>query len=955
MTDKASETLLSGDNLPFIEDLYRQYLEDPDSIDPSWIPWFEENFGDESGDEGGRAEPSFKARSIFAPQIVQSNGRSGRIGFSEAEYSLEPSKTPLKAPGKSTKFAARVQGLIQAYRLHGHLVAEIDPLDRERRTDPPELDIEHYGFSEEDLDATVKTPDLFGNQEVTLRRVVDRLQHLYCGPIGIEYTNIPDPEKREWLREQVEANNYAPIDNGEERREIYEALVRADSFETFLHTKYVGAKRFSLSGGDSLIPMMNTLLNEAGSLGVKDSILGMAHRGRLNVLHNIMGKPAHAMLSEFEKAPNPEDYLGSSDVKYHMGYSSDFKTKSGQNVHLSLTFNPSHLEFVNPVVLGRSRAKQDRSGEDRSHVLPLLLHGDAAFIGQGIVAESLNLASVDGFDVAGCIHIVINNQIGFTATPEETRSTIYSTDIAKILEVPIFHVNSDDPEACVRVAKLAMRWRQKFKQDAVIDLVCYRRYGHNEGDEPRFTQPVMYAKIDDTRPVREQYAETLKSSGVLSEDEIQTIWDDRWSEYQSVFEEIHESPQRADISSLSGVWTRYEGGAYEPDEDLETAISLDKLKEIGGTLSDYPDDFNIHRTIKRLIDYRREMVEGERAIDWAMAEALAMGSMLEEGMRIRFSGQDAVRATFSQRHAALTDTESGERFWPARQINPDVAFEVFNSILSEAAVLGYEYGYSLDCPDGLVMWEAQFGDFANGAQVIIDQFISSGEDKWKRLSGLVMLLPHGYEGQGPEHSSARLERFLQLCAEDNMLVCNFTTPAQYFHALRRQMVQQIRKPMIIMTPKSLLRHKLAVSSLEDLSEGAFQHVIPETRENIDPASVKRVVLCSGKVYFDLVQYAEEKGFDETAIIRIEQLFPLKREALESALEPFSNATNIKWIQEEPKNMGAWSYLLPHFIEILGADPLIEYVGRVASASPATGSHESHELEQQRLLCQAFDE
>lgn len=952
MTKKASESVLSGDNLPFIEDLYRQYLQDPDSVDSSWIPWFEEHFGDEAHEGNGRAEPSFSKRSIFSPRT---NG-AARIDFSEAEYSLEPSGQPLKAPGKSTKFAARVQGLIQAYRLHGHLVADIDPLGRPRRDGPPELEIEHYGFDETDLEATVKCPEIFGDREVTLRKVVDRLRALYCGSIGVEYTNIPDPEKRDWLREQIEGNNYAAIDNSEERKNIYEDLVRADAFESFLHTKYVGAKRFSLSGGDSLIPLMVTMLDEAGALGVHNSILGMAHRGRLNVLHNIMGKPAHAMLSEFEKAPNPEDYLGSSDVKYHMGYSSDFETRTGGEVHLSLTFNPSHLEFVNPVVLGRARAKQDRNGPDRSSVLPLLLHGDAAFIGQGIVAESLNLAGVEGFDVAGCVHIVINNQIGFTAMPEETRSTIYSTDIAKILEVPIFHVNADDPEAVVRVAKLATRWRQKFKQDAVIDLVCYRRYGHNEGDEPRFTQPKMYARVDDTRPVREKYAETLIESGVMTKDEIQAIWDERWSEYQSAYEEIHESPQRADVSSLSGVWTRYEGGPYEPNQATDTGIPIEKLKELGKVLTDYPDDFNIHRTIKRLFSQRREMIEGERPINWAMAEALAMASILDDGARIRFSGQDSVRATFSQRHAAITDTETGERFWPARHIREGQGtFEVYNSILSEAAVLGYEYGYSLDYPDGLVMWEAQFGDFANGAQVIIDQFISSGEDKWKRLSGLVMLLPHGYEGQGPEHSSARLERFLQLCAEDNMFVGNFTTPAQYFHALRRQLTQHLRKPLVIMTPKSLLRHKLAVSSLEDLAEGQFRYVLPESREHIEPDKVKRVVMCSGKVYYDMIQYAEEKNYDETAIVRIEQLFPLNVAELQESLEPFKNAEQIKWVQEEPKNMGAWTYLLPQFIEIFGAENLPTYVGRVASASPATGSHESHELEERRLLARAFDE
>ncbi len=955
MTNKGSDSHLAGNNLPFIEELYAQYLDDPKSVDPSWVPVFKQYF---NGDGRLNNGPSFTPRGLFTPAVINGGGGStfGASGPSEAEWALEVNRTPLATPGKSSKFAGKVQGLIDNYRLLGHLVAQIDPLARERSHNPPELDPQHYGIKESDMDTPVRTKELFGSQEVPLRQVMNRLKDLYSGPIAVEYASLPSAEEREWLREQIEQNDYASIETNEERVQIYRDLVKATAFEDFLHTKYVGAKRFGASGGESLIPLLSSLLNEAGGLGVRDCIIGMAHRGRLNVLHNIMGKPAEAMLSEFEKTPDPEKYMGSSDVKYHMGYSSDFETTSGNSVHLSLTFNPSHLEFVNPVVLGRARAKQDRRGESRSSVLPLVMHGDAAFAGQGVVAESLNLAEVEGFSVAGTVHLVINNQIGFTAVPRESRSTTYSTDIAKILEVPIFHVNGDDPEACVRVAKLAMRWRQKFKRDVVIDLVCYRRYGHNEGDEPRFTQPIMYSKIDAMTKVHEKYAKKLVDAGVLEADQAQGIFQKRIDEYSAVYEEIHQAPQRAEVSSLSGVWTRYEGGAVDAGQSPKTNLPLDELKALGQKLAEVPDSVNVHRTIQRFLKQRDEMATGERPIDWAMAEALALGSLLKEGTSVRISGQDAIRATFSQRHAGITDGKTGEVYWPLKHLSDDQAkFEVYNSILSECGVLGFEYGYSLDYPDALVIWEAQFGDFANGAQVIIDQFISSGEDKWKRLSGLVMLLPHGYEGQGPEHSSARLERFLQSSAEDNWFVCNLTTPGQYFHALRRQIHQGVRKPLIVMSPKSLLRLREATSTLEELADQTFQAVIPDTRPEIVPDQVKRISLCSGKVYYDLIKYAEEQQYTETAIIRVEQLYPLDFEGLKRAMEPYKNAEEVLWVQEEPKNMGPWNHILSNWLDEFGTERCPRYVGRAPSASPATGHREAHLLEQQKLVVEAFGE
>ena len=909
MDTKASETHLTGENLAFIEQLYAQYLEDPSSVDASWETVFEEYFEGDGPERG----PSFTPRSIFAPPAGAANGHAGDEA---AEYVDKLNGTHIRTPGKSSGFAATVETLVRAYRLHGHTASHIDPLG-EVGSSPPELIPETYGFSDGDMDTPVRCEALFNGDQVPLGEIIDRLRELYCGTIAVEYQHISDVTTRGWLRTEIERHNYTELDGPEEQRRILEGLLDADAFETFLHRKYIGAKRFSLTGGDALVPMLREMLETGAELGMREVLIGMAHRGRLNVLHNVMGKPAANMFSEFEKTQTPEKYIGSSDVKYHMGYSSDYTTRTGHELHLSLAFNPSHLEFVDPVVIGRTRAKQERMGDieqARRSIVPLLLHGDAAFAGQGVVAETFNLSGLEGYHVGGTLHVVINNQIGFTTLPSEGRSTRYATDLSKMLDIPIFHVNGDDPEACVRAAKLAVRYRQEFGQDVIIDLVCYRHYGHNEGDEPRYTQPLMYKVIDENSHVRESYAARLVDQGVLSEDEVEQMWDERMEEYKPIHEEIQEDPRAKDVNSLEGVWREYRGGDVEVagEDPRETSYDPERLAELGERLAHIPEGFEANRTIGRLFKKRAQMARGEEPIDWGFAEALGFATLLDEGTHIRMSGQDSVRGTFSHRHAAIFDAQTGEAYWPARHLHDEQGrLEIINSSLSEAAVLGFEYGYSLDSPSHLVMWEAQFGDFVNGAQVIIDQFINSGEDKWKRLSGLVMLLPHGYEGQGPEHSSARLERFLQLCAEDNMFVCNLTTPAQYFHALRRHIHRTVRKPLIVMTPKSLLRLREAVSEFEDLTQGGFQHVLPEARESIKPEAVERVLVCSGKVYYDLLSHAQEHEIEDTAIIRLEQLYPLDRDALQEAVEAYPNREKLVWVQEEPKNMGPWSYIFPH--------------------------------------------
>ncbi len=948
--EHADDGQLSGENVAFIEQLYQRYLEDPDAVDASWHEFFEQYAQEGVPPNGDR--PAFRPRSIFE------SAPGARPAEADPVFVDRLEGITVRAPGRTKGFAASVEAMVRAFRLHGHLIATIDPLGRDRSTSPPELEPRLYGLKEEDMDAQVHYEPLFGSEKVSLRRLIERLQELYCGHIGVEYQNIPGSQARTWLREQIESHDYAELDGDRDRRLILEKLYDADAFETFLDKKYVGAKRFSLTGGDALIPMLSMLLEEAGQLGVEEFVIGMAHRGRLNVLHNIMGKPAEAMLSEFEKVETPEKYVGSSDVKYHMGYSNDYVTRDGEEIHLSLCFNPSHLESVNPVALGRVRAKQDRLGQPEAtqKLVPLLMHGDAAFMGQGINAETLNLARVPGYHVGGAIHVVINNQIGFTTEPEEGRSTTYATDVAKMLEVPIFHVNANDPEACARVMKLAIRYRQLFNEDVIVDFVCYRQYGHNEGDEPRFTQPEMYELIDEATSVREMYTEKLLDDEVVSDEDAEQMWDERMDRYNEVFRVVRESPNRKTVASMEGLWEDYRGGELSPDSLVESHIDEEEFEQLGLKLAELPEDVNAHRTLRRLFKQRKAVAKGEKEADWGTAEALAFASLVTRGTPIRMTGQDSIRGTFSHRHAAVSDQETGARYWPIRNLSDDQAdVEIYNSVLSEAGVVGFEYGYSLDSPDALVLWEAQFGDFVNGAQIIIDQFISSGEDKWKRLSGLVMLLPHGYEGQGPEHSSARLERFLQLCCGNNMYVCNLTTPAQYFHVLRRQIIHPARKPLVIMTPKSLLRHAEATSSIEDFTDRTFEPIIGEKRDIVDEDSVRRVLMCSGKVYYDLTAHAEEHDIDDVAIVRVEQYHPLDRKALDAAVEKFPDDAELVWMQEEPQNMGAWHYIYPRLVEIFGTDRMPKYIGRKAAASPATGAYASHKYEQDKIVEAAFSE
>ena len=753
---------------------------------------------------------------------------------------------------------------------------------------------------------------------------------------------------RAWLRERMETSaNRLDLD-AEQQLHILGRLIDAEIFEQFLHTNFTGAKRFSLEGGESLIPLLDLMLGRSGELGVEEAVIGMAHRGRLNVLCNIMQKsPKDIFAHFFDK--HPEHSMGRGDVKYHLGYSCDRPMARGGSMHLSLAFNPSHLEFVNPVVTGRVRAKQDRRGDtERRRVVPLLIHGDAAFIGQGVVAETLNLMSLRGYATGGTLHVVVNNQVGFTTNTDDSRSTRYATDLAKMLGIPIFHVNGEDPEAVAHVARLAVEYRQEFGRDVVIDMYCYRKWGHNETDEPRFTQPVMYAAIDRKPSVRAAYLDRLLQLGKVTREQVDALATHRKQSLEDELTETRDSLHHPAPSSLAGLWAKYRGGADAQVPDVETRVGAERLTELMTTLTTVPAGFHIHPKVQGLLKSRREQLGTQ--LDWGTAEALAFASLLNEGYPIRLSGQDAGRGTFSHRHAVWTDTVDGHRYAPLTATTQGKArFEVFDSPLSETGVLGFDYGYSLDYPDGLVIWEAQFGDFANGGQVIIDQFLSSGEDKWNRLSGLTLLLPHGFEGAGPEHSSGRVERFLQLCAEDNLFVCNLTTPAQIFHALRRQVLRSIRKPLVIMTPKSFLRVK--ESTLDDLASGSFQRVIPDRA--VDPKAVRKVLLCSGKVYWDLHAARAERNAMDVAIVRLEQLYPLSKSALEEALAPYADGTPLVWVQEDPWNMGAWYFLCARLPGLLGTRFPLSCVAREESASPATGSQASHKLEQATLLDQAL--
>jgi 2-oxoglutarate dehydrogenase E1 component len=847
-----------------------------------------------------------------------------------------------------------VDFLIRNYRVLGHLIAKVDPLGS-RRPRPPELDPAFYGFTPADLDRPFSTSNMEGSDAQTLRGILARLEEAYCGYISVQYMHIDDLVVREWIQRRIEDSEHRPKLSRQQQLRILTRLTDAVIFEEFVRRKYVGAKTFSLEGAESLVPLLDLAIEKAGTQEICEIVLGMAHRGRLNVLANIIGKSPQEIFREFEDR-DAELFRGSGDVKYHLGYQSDFVTSTGRKIHLSLCFNPSHLEFVNPVAVGLVRAKQDRGADfAHEHGMALLIHGDAAFAAEGIVQETLNLSQLPGYTTGGTLHVIVNNQIGFTTPPEEGRSTVYASDVAKMLQIPIFHVNGEHPEAVAQVIELAMEFRKTFRRDVVVDMYCYRRLGHNEGDEPAFTQPILYETIERRMSVRDAYLEHLLLLGEVTASEAEEI-DKRRQEH---LERALSAARRDDFirrpRMLGEEWRNYRGGPERPEDDVPTGVPGDQLAALLERLAEVPRDFHPHRKLTRMMEGRRAMARGERPLDWSTAEALALASLAAQGYRIRLSGQDSQRGTFSQRHAVLHDTRDGHTHIPARRVAEDQApVDIYNSPLSEGGVLGFEYGYSLGYPDALVLWEAQFGDFANAAQVIIDQFITSAEEKWQQLSGLVLLLPHGVEGQGPEHTSARLERFLQLAAEQNVQVVIPSTPAQYFHCLRRQALRRWKKPLVVLTPKSLLRHARNVSPLQDCASGKFQRVIRDCRGT--PANkTRRIILSSGKVYYELLQACEDQRRTDVALIRIEQLYPFPMDPLSEALAAYGDGTPAYWVQEEPSNMGALGYLR----QVLGDSLLkrfpLSMVSRRAAASPASGSASAYQLEEKELLARALGE
>jgi 2-oxoglutarate dehydrogenase E1 component len=942
-----------GVNQVFVEDQYERWRDNPAAVDPEWQQYFARLAGLPA------PQPVQTSAHVASPPVTNGNGHGNGAAaaalraegaFAGALLDLSAAAPEAQRLDAEEKQEA-VAELINAYRIRGHLFADIDPLGL-LKPPPPELEPENFGLTEGDLDKPFATGDFnVGAPTLPLREIVARLKRTYCRTIGVEFMHGEDPVIRRWLQERMEASGNEVQLSREDKLRILARLTDAETLETFLHKKYIGAKRFSLEGGESLIPLMDWLIEEFGERGGEEIVIGMAHRGRLNILANILNKDLTAIFAEFEDK-DAKELMGRGDVKYHLGYSSDRVTRTGKELHLSLAFNPSHLEWVNTVVEGRVRAKQDRDeprDPERKKVLPVLIHGDAAFAGQGLVAETLDLANLPGYTTGGTIHVVINNQVGFTTNPEDARSTPYCTDIARVLRAPVFHVNGEDPEAVVWAVQLAVDYRQTFGQDVLIDLYCYRKYGHNEADEPSFTQPIMYEVIRRKPPARAIYARKLAEDRIATPQEAEELMHARVQQLEEELERTRKTGAKRAESAMAGLWAKYRGGPSEATPEVPTKVPLPKLRELLRKTSVVPPDFTPHEKIAKLLELRAKLAEGtgDEPFDWATGEHLAFASLLDAGTPIRFSGQDSRRGTFSQRHAVLSDVRTGKRYTPLANVRPGQGrFEIYDSPLSEAGVLGFDYGFSLDTPDWLTCWEAQFGDFANGAQVVIDQFIVSAEDKWRRLSGIVLLLPHGFEGQGPEHSSARLERFLQLAAEDNIQVCNLTTPAQYFHALRRQVVRPLRKPLIVMTPKSLLRHKHAVSTLEDLSEGAFQRIIPD--ETVSARKVKRVLLSSGKVYYDLLAAREAKQRQDVALVRIEQLYPLDPEELNEAVSRYPDSAKLVWVQEEPFNAGAWYYLRARY-----SLRRISCVSRAESASPATGSAAAHRYEQQLLMDQAF--
>ena len=953
----------SSANLAYVEQLYNDYLADPDSVEPSW----RSVFAGWGMDDGPRAGTSLRPRSIFNPGGVglpQTNGNGHAAALvipgtgSDTPRMLGGGKTP---EPEASSLQHRVDMLVRNFRVRGHITAHLNPLADQYEV-PDELQPGYYGFTDDDYDRPFTfTSTVPGDKVRTLRQIIEQLRHTYCGSIGVQFMHIDNLDIRQWLQRRMESTENTVKLTRKEQIRILTRLTDAVIFEEFIQRKFIGAKSFSLEGGESLIPLLDLAFERAGEQGIREIVIGMAHRGRLNVLANILGKSPQKIFREFEDI-DPQMYIGGGDVKYHLGYSGDWRTRGGKNIHLSLCFNPSHLEYVGPVALGRLRAKQDRSQiETRGDVgMALLIHGDAAFAGEGVVQETLNLSLLQGYGTGGTLHVIINNQIGFTTGPEESRSMRYCTDVAKMLQVPIFHVNGEDPEAVAQVVSLAMAFRKQFKRDVIIDMYCYRRRGHNEGDEPSYTQPQMYAKIDKRKTVREAYLDRLKKLGGVSEDDAQRIASRRTELLEKELTAARSESYQLSPDTPSGLWEGYIGGKEKNADDPDTGVAVDVLEDLLRKQTTFPDSFNLHPKLKRLLRLKGEMAEGKRPLDWSAAESLAYATLAVQGHHVRLTGQDSQRGTFSHRHAVLHDVKTAGEYMPLKHLDPNQApIDIYNSPLSEAGVLGFEYGYSLDYPCGLTIWEAQFGDFVNCAQVIIDQFIASAEDKWRRLSGIVMLLPHGMEGQGPEHSSARLERFLNQCAEDNIQVAVPSTPAQMFHLLRRQVVRKWRKPLIVMTPKSLLRNPNCVSSFDDLAVGKpdapsrFQRVI--TDPSVDPKKAKKVLLCCGKIYYDLIERREKTGRNDVAIVRLEQLYPFPVDELTAALEPYGDDMIVYWVQEEPRNMGAWQFLKGGYGHQLLHRWRMERITRPPSASPATGSKAAHAIEQDRILSEAFDE
>jgi 2-oxoglutarate dehydrogenase E1 component len=962
----ARTSFLYGGNADYIDELYARYEADPQAVDGQWRAFFE-SLKDDARDVAQNAEGPSWARPDW-PALPRGDLVAALDGDWDEVGKAVADKVQAKAQARgvelteghvqqATRDSVRALMLIRAYRMRGHLHANLDPLGLEPRKDPEELDPRSYGFTDADLDRPIFLDHVLGLEFGTLRQMLAILQRTYCQTLGVEFMHISDPQQKGWIQERIEGPDKEITFTREGKRAILNKLVEAEGFEKFSDLKFTGTKRFGLDGGESMIPALEQIIKRGGALGVKDIAFGMAHRGRLNVLAHVLAKPHRAIFHEFKGgSSSPDDTDGSGDVKYHLGASSD-REFDGNKVHLSLTANPSHLEIVNPVVLGKTRAKQDQLGatpEDRTNAMPLLISGDAAFAGQGVIAECFGLSGLRGHRTGGSVHFIVNNQIGFTTYPRYSRSSPYPSDVAKMIEAPIFHANGDDPEAVVFAAKIATEFRQKFQKPVVIDMFCYRRHGHNEGDEPMFTQPLMYKAIASHPTTLEIYSKKLIAEGVVTQGEVDRMKSD-WRARLDAELEASVSYKSNKADWLDGRWAGFKVAEMSDDPRRgNTGVELATLHDIGGKITTVPQGFHLHRTIQRFLESRRKAIETGEGIDWSTAEALAFCSLLLEGHRVRLSGQDSERGTFSQRHSVLIDQENENRYTPFNYIRPDQArYEVVNSMLSEEAVLGFEYGYSLAEPNALTMWEAQFGDFANGAQVIFDQFISSGERKWLRMSGLVCLLPHGYEGQGPEHSSARLERYLQLCAEDNMQVANCTTPANYFHILRRQLKREIRKPLILMTPKSLLRHKRVVSKLDEIGPGsAFHRLLWDDAQALPGEKIKlvaddkmrRVVLCSGKVYYDLYEEREKRGIDDVYLLRLEQLYPVPMKALIQELSRFKDA-EVVWCQEEPRNMGGWHFIEPYIEWVLnqvgGVSRRPRYAGRPAAAATAAGVASKH--------------